>query len=151
MARPSSAGASTFRTLTAISDLGRATRRGVDTEFGRGGNAYDLYQGDEEHGPNPCLGPIEKGPFYAVKIYAGEIGTFAGIRTDKYARVLNQSGAPIRGLYAVGNDQLNVFGGAYPGAGATLGPGFTFGYVAGRHIAGVLDPSSVQRSEPQSA
>ena len=113
-------------------------RRGVDTEYKRGSNAYDAYQGDDEHGPNQCLGPLETGPFYAIKMFAGEIGTFAGVRTDRYARVLNEAGAPVVGLYAVGNDQLNVFGGAYPGAGATLGPGLTFGYVAGRHAAGLI-------------
>lgn len=113
-------------------------RRGEDTEFKRGSNAYDAYQGDDEHGPNQCLGPIGKAPFYAIKMFAGEIGTFAGVRTDKFARVLDEAGTPITGLYAVGNDQLNVFGGAYPGAGATLGPGLTFGYVAGRHIAGLV-------------
>lgn len=113
-------------------------RRGEDTEFKRGSNAYDAYQGDDEHGPNQCLGPVGKAPFYAIKMFAGEIGTFAGVRTDKFARVLDEAGTPITGLYAVGNDQLNVFGGAYPGAGATLGPGLTFGYVAGRHIAGLV-------------
>lgn len=114
-------------------------RTGVDTQFRRGANAYDAYQGDDDHkGPNLCLGPLEKGPFYAVKMFAGEIGTFAGIRTDKFARAVDASGRPIEGLYAVGNDQLNVFGGAYPGAGATLGPGLTFGYVAGRHVSGQI-------------
>lgn len=110
-------------------------RTGKDLDFNRGGRAYDLYQGDEEVGPNPCLGPIEKGPFYAVKIVPGEIGTFAGLHTDAHARVLDQSGAPIAGLYAVGNDQASVFGGVYPGPGSTLGPAFTFAYIAGKHIA----------------
>lgn len=115
-------------------------RIGVDTEFNRGGNAYDAYQGDDEHtGPNQCLAPLEVGPYYAVKMFAGEIGTFAGIRTNKNAQAVRSDGTPIEGLYAVGNDQYNVFGGAYPGAGATLGPGLTFGYVAGRHVAGLLD------------
>ncbi|SFS10313.1 FAD-dependent oxidoreductase [Sphingomonas jatrophae] len=114
-------------------------RRGVDSEFNRGANAYDAYQGDDDYdGPNLCLGPLEKGPFYAIKMFPGEIGTFAGIRTDRYARVVREDGSPLDGLYAVGNDQLNVFGGAYPGAGATLGPGLTFGYVAARHAAGLI-------------
>lgn len=121
-----------------IARFNRDAREGVDTEFGRGGNPYDLYQGDDEHGPNLCLGPLEKGPYYAIKLFAGEIGTFAGVRTDRFARVLDADNRPIAGLYAVGNDQLNVFGGAYPGAGATIGPGLTFGYVAGRHAAGLL-------------
>lgn len=117
-------------------------RLGVDPDFGRGQNAYDDYQGDEDHGPNRCLGPLEKGPFYAIKMFAGEIGTFAGIKTDRYARAVDQDGNPIPGLYAVGNDQMNVFGGAYPGAGATLGPGLTFGYVAGRHVSGKIAEES---------
>lgn len=114
-------------------------RSGADPDFGRGGNVYDSYQGDEEHAPNPCLGALEEPPFYAVKIFPGEIGTFAGIRTDRFARAVGPDGHPIAGLYAVGNDQMSVFGGAYPGAGSTLGPGLTFGYVAGRHVAGLLD------------
>ena len=114
-------------------------RNGVDPEFNRGNRTYDRYQGDEEVQPNPCLAPLEHAPYYAVRLYAGEIGTFAGIRTDAYARVVGQSNEPIPGLYAAGNDQVNVFGGAYPGAGATLGPAMTFGYIAGRHAAGVLE------------
>jgi predicted oxidoreductase len=67
---------------------------------------------------------------------AGIIGTFAGLKTDRHARVLGGEGAPVQGLYAVGNDQANVFAGAYPGAGATIGPAMTFAYIAGRHLAG---------------
>lgn len=128
------------RRLTATVDRFNAdARAGVDTQFNRGANAYDAYQGDDDHaGPNKCLAPLEKAPFYAVKMFAGEIGTFAGVRTDRFARVVRGDGTPVPGLYAVGNDQLNVFGGAYPGAGATLGPGLTFGYVAGRHAAGLV-------------
>lgn len=110
-------------------------RQGHDLDFNRGARAYDLYQGEAGHQPNPCLGPLENGPFYAVKYYASEIGTYAGLKTDISARVLDTSGAPIPGLYAVGNDQTSVFAGSYPGAGATLGPAMTFGYIAGRHIA----------------
>jgi len=110
-------------------------RMGNDPDFNRGGRAYDLYQGDAGHAPNPCLGPVEEAPFYAVKFHASEIGTYAGLRTDASARVLDASGTPIPGLYAVGNDQTSVFAGSYPGAGATLGPAMTFGYIAGRHLA----------------
>jgi len=127
-------------TLTAtLARFNADAEKGEDPDFGRGQNEYDLFQGDEDHtGPNICLGPIVKPPFYAMKVFGGEIGTFAGIRVDKFARAIRPDGQVIEGLYAVGNDQLNVFGGAYPGAGATLGPGLTFGYVAGRHAAGVL-------------
>jgi succinate dehydrogenase/fumarate reductase flavoprotein subunit len=109
---------------------------GVDPDFGRGGRVYDVYQGDPEHRPNSCLGALTKGPFYAVRLEAGIIGTFAGLKTDQHARVLDETGGPIVGLYAVGNDQASVFAGAYPGAGATIGPAMTFAYIAGRHLAG---------------
>lgn len=110
--------------------------RGVDPDFGRGQRSYDLYQGDDEVGPNPCLAPLTRGPFYAVRIHAGEIATFAGVRTNAHAQVVGSDGRAVEGLYAVGNDQANVFAGSYPGAGATLGPAMTFGYLAGLHVAG---------------
>lgn len=112
-------------------------RAGTDPEFGRGGRAYDVYQGEEGHAPNPCLGPLETAPFYAIRVQAGVIGTYAGLRTDARARVLDGEGQPIPALYAVGNDQASVFAGAYPGAGSTLGPAMTFGYIAGRELAGL--------------
>ncbi len=118
-----------------VSRFNAHARNGTDPDFNRGGRAYDLYQGEAGHAPNPCLGPLENGPFHAVKIYASEIGTYAGLKTDVSARVLDKDGAPVRGLYAVGNDQASVFAGSYPGAGATLGPAMTFGYIAGRHLA----------------
>lgn len=114
-------------------------RQGVDPDFNRGSRTYDSYQGDEEVTPNSCLAPLEQGPFYAVRLFVGEIGTFAGIKVDAKARVINAADQPIPGLYAVGNDQVSVFGGGYPGPGSTLGPGMTFGYIAGRHIAGLHD------------
>lgn len=113
-----------------------AARDGADPEFGRGGTAYNRYLGDRSVAPNPCVGPIEKPPFYAVRVVAGDLGTLAGIRTDADARVLDAAGAPIEGLYAVGNDAASVMGGSYPGAGITLGPALTFGYLAARSLAG---------------
>jgi succinate dehydrogenase/fumarate reductase flavoprotein subunit len=112
-------------------------RKGVDPDFNRGNRTYDTYQGDDEVTPNSCLAPLVQGPFYAVRLFVGEIGTFAGIKADAYARVVNADNQPIPGLYAVGNDQSSVFGGAYPGPGSTLGPAMTFGYIAGRHAAGI--------------
>ncbi len=114
-------------------------KQGLDPDFQRGQDDYDAYQGDEENKwPNPCLGPLEKGPYYAIRMFAGEIGTFAGINVDSFARVIDDAGQPIQGLYTVGNDQKSVFGGSYPGAGATLGPSLTFGYVAGLHASGQI-------------
>ena len=89
------------------------------------------------HGPNPSLGPIEKGPFYAVRVVPGSFGTFAGVETDGRGRALNNDGGPIDGLYVAGNDQANVMGGHYPAGGINLGPALTFGYIAGRDLAGV--------------
>jgi len=82
------------------------------------------------------VAPLENCPFYAIKMVIGDLGTYAGIRTDANARALDSDGQPITGLYAVGNDMASIMGGNYPGAGITLGPALTFGYIAGKHIAG---------------
>ena len=124
--------------LNTINQYNHSARQGIDPEFKKGTSAYDISQGDVRHRPNPCVGPLERPPFYAVKVLPGDLGTFAGLKTDEHARVLSKEGLAIAGLYAVGNDQASVFGGAYPGAGATLGPAMTFGYIAGRHAAGLV-------------
>lgn len=112
-------------------------RRGEDPEFGRGTTAFNRKQGDPLHtGPNPCVAPIEVGPFYAVKVLPGSFGTFAGLKTNGKAQVLDKSGAPVAGLYAVGTDMASVMGGYYPSGGINLGPALTFGYVAACHSAG---------------
>jgi predicted oxidoreductase len=110
-------------------------RRGVDTEFGRGSDIYQRHLGDADHRPNPCVAPIEEGPFYAVAVQPADLGMAAGIVTDDRARVLATGGVPIPGLYACGNDMQSVMNGAYPGPGITLGPALVFGYVAARHAA----------------
>ncbi|MCD1624646.1 FAD-dependent oxidoreductase [Seohaeicola saemankumensis] len=109
---------------------------GVDSEFGRGSTAYNRFHGDPQITPNPCMAPIKDGPFYAVRVIPGSIGTFAGIKTDRHARVLNEEGAVVAGLYAVGNDMASVLGGNYSGGGITLGPGMAFGFIAGQHASG---------------
>ncbi|OUL99658.1 FAD-binding protein [Variovorax sp. JS1663] len=108
---------------------------GVDSEFGKGSTAYNRYLGDAAHQPNACLGPLRKGPFYAVKVYAGDIGTACGIRCNENAQALDTDDRPIPGLYAAGNDMQSVMGGQYPAPGITLGPALTFGWIAGRHAA----------------
>ncbi len=108
---------------------------GHDPDFGKGSRAYNRYQGDAQHGPNPCIAPIEHGPFYAIKMVVGDLGTYAGIKTDEHARALDADGEVIEGLYAAGNDMASIMGGNYPGAGITLGPALTFGYIAGKHLA----------------
>ncbi|MCA3800205.1 FAD-binding protein, partial [Burkholderia sp.] len=110
---------------------------GIDAEFGKGGNLFDRYYGDPSSKPNPCLGPIERAPFYALRIDPGEIGTKGGLRTDAHARVLRPDGTAIDGLYALGNTSAAVMGKTYPGPGSTIGPAMTFGYVAANHIAAV--------------
>ncbi|HSD41264.1 MAG TPA: FAD-dependent oxidoreductase [Burkholderiales bacterium] len=108
-------------------------RTGVDADFGKGGNAYDRGNGDPVHGPNPCLGPIDRAPFYAVRVEPTPLGTSLGLRTDANAQVCDAAGRPIPGLYAVGNDMHSPLGGEYPGAGTQLGTGMTFGYLAALH------------------
>jgi 3-oxosteroid 1-dehydrogenase len=110
--------------------------KGEDPDFHRGEAAYDKMYGDPRVGPNPCLAPIAKGPFYAMPIYPGDIGTNGGLLTDDKARVLDAKGTPISGLYAVGNNAASAMGESYPGAGVTIGPAMTFGYIAARHMTG---------------
>ncbi|GAB2568944.1 3-ketosteroid-delta-1-dehydrogenase [Paractinoplanes abujensis] len=111
---------------------------GRDDDFHRGDSAYDRYYGDPTIGPNPCLGPIDRGPFYAVQVVPGDLGTCGGIRADGFARALRPDGSVIEGLYATGNAAGNAFGRVYPGPGATIGQGLSFGYTAARHAAGKL-------------
>jgi 3-oxosteroid 1-dehydrogenase len=110
-------------------------RAGKDPEFGRGGNDYDRFFGDPTSKPNPSLGTLEEAPFYAVAINLGDLGTKGGLKTDAHARVLDGGGRPIPNLYAAGNACGSPFGNCYPGAGGTIGPALTFGYVAANHIA----------------
>jgi len=108
---------------------------GEDPDYHRGASAYNKVQGDADHRPNESLRPLRNAPFYAVKIVAGSLGTFAGIKTNPSAQVLGADNTPIPHLYAVGNDMASIFGGHYPSGGITLGPAMTFGYIAGRQIA----------------
>jgi succinate dehydrogenase/fumarate reductase flavoprotein subunit len=119
-----------------VDDFNRHARLGQDPAFGRGGSAYNRKQGDALHQPNPCVAPIEQGPFYAVKVEAGSFGTFAGLKTNEHAQVLDRQGLPIAGLYAAGSDMASIMGGHYPAGGINLGPATTYGYIAARHMAG---------------
>jgi len=112
-------------------------RNGVDEDFGRGNRAYDRFLGDMTHRPNQTLGPVEHGPFYAVQVVPGDVGTFGGAVCDTHARVLREDGEPIPGLYATGTTSAAVMGRTYPGAGCSIGPSFTWGFVAARHAAGL--------------
>lgn len=119
-----------------IAQFNQNARLGEDPEFGKGSTSYNRSLGDPDNKPNPCIAPILKGPFYAVRLHVGDLGTFAGLRTNEYAQVLSENSRPIGGLYSVGNDAASIMGGNYPGGGITLGPAITFGYIAARHMAG---------------
>jgi len=110
-------------------------RAGEDLDFGRGRTAYDRYYGDPRVRPNPNLGTIDKGPFTAVQLVPGDLGTKGGLLTDADARVLDMSGSPIPGLYAAGNTTASVMGRTYPGPGSTIAPAVVFGYRAAQHAA----------------
>jgi 3-oxosteroid 1-dehydrogenase len=105
-------------------------RRGKDEDFGRGDSGSDRYYSDHRVGPNPCLAPLDTAPFYAIRVYPGDLGTKGGLVTDEGGRVLDREGAPIPGLYAAGNTSASVMGPTYPGAGGTIGPALTFGFLA---------------------
>jgi 3-oxosteroid 1-dehydrogenase len=107
---------------------------GVDPDFAKGERMYDRYYGDPRCRPNPCVGPVDKPPFYAVALYPGDVGTCGGLLTDEHARVLNDGGGVIGGLYATGNCTASVMGRTYPGAGASIGASFTFGWIAAQHM-----------------
>ena len=111
-------------------------RTGKDQDFGRGDSIYDRFYADPSVKPNPCLAPIDRPPFYSVKLYPGDLGTKGGLITNEHAQVLREDGTVINGLYAIGNTSASVMGNSYPGPGATIGPSMTFGYIAALHAAG---------------
>ncbi|MBR8192844.1 FAD-dependent oxidoreductase [Burkholderia vietnamiensis] len=118
-----------------VSAYNQYAKQGCDPAFHKGSTPYNRVQGDADQQPNPCLAPLEAGPFYAVKLLPGSLGTFAGLATDRDARALDPAGRAIAGLYAVGNDAASMMGGCYPSGGITLGPAMTFGYLAGLSLA----------------
>ena len=117
-----------------VARFNRFAERGVDEDFQRGSTDYQRANGDAAWpGPNPCLGALREGPFYAIRLYPGDIGAATGLLTDAQARVLDARNQPIPGLYACGNDMHSIMGGVYPAPGITIGPGLTFGYLAAQH------------------
>jgi 3-oxosteroid 1-dehydrogenase len=119
------------KTVARFNDFART---GQDEEFSRGASAYDRYYGDPRCRPNPNLAPLAKAPYYAARIVPGDLGTKGGLRTDARARVLREDGSVIDGLYAAGNASAAVMGHSYAGAGATIGPAMTFGYIAAHDL-----------------
>ncbi|MFV9636659.1 3-ketosteroid-delta-1-dehydrogenase [Mycobacterium neumannii] len=123
-------------TLTAtVERFNENAAAGVDPDFLRGASAYDRYYGDPTVTPNPNLRPLNRGPFYAVKMVLSDLGTCGGLRVDDHARVLREDGRAIDGLYAIGNTAANAFGTTYPGAGATIAQGLVYGYIAASDAA----------------
>ncbi|CAM8627890.1 3-ketosteroid-delta-1-dehydrogenase [Burkholderiales bacterium] len=119
---------------TTVERVNSFAKSGTDLDFGRGGNVYDRYYGDVNVKPNPCLAPVAKAPFYAMRMDGGDIGTKGGLLTNAHAQVIREDGSVIRGLYAIGNCSSSVMGKRYPGAGSTLGPAMTFGFIAADHL-----------------
>lgn len=126
--------------LTATAErFNQMALKGVDEDFGRGDSEYDRYWGDADSPwPNPSLGPLQQGPFYAMEVVNGAFGTCGGIATDGNAQVIDVDGNPIPGLFAAGNASESPYASGYPGAGATLGPLMTMAYQAGRTIAATV-------------
>lgn len=116
--------------VATVDEFNQHAREGRDPLFHRGENAYDRYWGDQD-AAHPALGPLDAGPFYAIEVVSGALGTKGGIVTDGEGRALDPFGDVIDGLYAAGNTTAHPMGPGYPGAGATLGPGCTMGYLAG--------------------
>ena len=116
-----------------VARMGEYAATGIDPEFGRGTTPYHHVNGDARHKPNPNLGPIRTAPFYAMRLWPGDIGAATGFVTNADAQVLGPDDRPIPGLYAIGNDMNSIMGGTYPGPGITIGPGLTFAYIAARH------------------
>ena len=123
-------------------------RSGVDEDFKRGESAYDRYYGDPTNKPNPNLGVIGQGPFYAAKLVPGDLGTKGGVRTDVHGRALRDDDSVIEGLYAAGNVSSPVMGHTYPGPGGTIGPAMTFGYLAALHMAGAAKQTTAGGANP---
>ena len=117
-----------------VARYNRDAANGTDSEFRKGGNSYNRAMGDPAHQPNACNAPLSQGPFYAITLYTGDLGTSRGLVTTADAQVINQQNEAIPGLYAVGNDMDSMMAGTYPGPGITLGPALTFGYLAAKHM-----------------
>ena len=115
-----------------------SAERGEDPAFHKGADVYERFNGGGGNAANPCLAPIVKPPFYAIRLIPGDIGTFIGLKTDAQTRALDASGKPVEGLYVTGNDAASFMGGAYPGAGITLGPALVFGRIAAEAAAATL-------------
>lgn len=121
-----------------VFDYNRYAETGQDEAFGRGSSVMSRFNGDASVGPNPCLGKIGRGPFYAVEVRPFDLASSAGVKCDTVGRALDSEGNPIEGLFACGNDAASIFRGTYPGPGTTIGPAIVFGWRIAQHLAGRL-------------
>ncbi|BBX61449.1 3-oxosteroid 1-dehydrogenase [Mycobacterium saskatchewanense] len=110
--------------------------KGLDPDFGRGQSAYNDCLGDPGYRPNAAVGPLDRAPYYATRVFPADVGTCGGVVTNEHAQVLDEQDLVIEGLYATGNTTATVMGRTYPGAGASIASSMVFGYVAARHAAG---------------
>lgn len=132
--------------LRSVQEHNQYAVTGVDEAFGKGGTEYNQFNGDPDNKPNPCLRPIKEPPFFAVAVYPSTMGTCVGLATDGDARVLDESGNAIEGLYACGNDMASLFRGVYVGPGITLGPALVFAYRAVMRLAAKSPPARTMRA-----
>ena len=117
-----------------VKQFNHCAETGVDPDFHRGETAYQQNIGDATAGHrNPNLGPLSEAPFYAIRLYPGDIGASTGLVTDAQARLLDEHDQALPGLYAVGNDMNSIMGGVYTAPGITIGPGLVFAYLAAQH------------------
>ena len=110
--------------------------KGLDPDFGRGQSAYNDCLGDPGYKPNAALGPLDRAPYYATRVFPADVGTCGGVITNEHAQVLDEHDQIIDGLYATGNITATVMGRTYLGAGGSIANTMVFGYVAARHAAG---------------
>lgn len=137
---------------TTVERYNAMARDGRDADFRKGETAYNRVQGEADSDrPNPCMAPLARRPFYAVRIVPGSLGTFAGLQVNLHGQVLDTDGHPVAGLYAAGNDMRSMMGGHYPSGGITLGPAMTFGFIAAHHAADFPLPPCSPSSVPNSA
>jgi succinate dehydrogenase/fumarate reductase flavoprotein subunit len=130
-----------------VANMNAYAKTGIDPEFGRGTTPYHRVNGDASVGPNPTLGPVSTAPFYAVRLYPGDIGAATGLVINEWAQVTKADDQPIAGLYACGNEANSIMGGVYPGPGITLGPAIAFAYRAVRHALDDADACRAARAQ----
>lgn len=129
-----------------VNNMNKYAVTGVDPEYGRGNDIYDQAFGDPNIKPNPCLGSIDRAPFYAIRIYLGDIGSKGGLKADACGRVLDGNDKPLPGLYAAGNASGSPFGNCYPGAGGSIGPAMVFAWLAMNDLARETAGSAAEKT-----